>query len=573
MKNQELAKIFDRIADILEFKGDLVFKVNAYRRAARALEGLSWDVADLAAKGELEEIPGIGRAIAEKIEEYLKTGRLSKLSQLEKTVPSALIDLLAIQGLGPKTLALLHRELKVGDRESLRKVLESGRAAQLPGMGPKKAENILKGLELFAAGQQRLFLGLAYPIAREIAELLKRKLGTELVMPAGSLRRMQETVGDIDILAAHTDGRKAVEAFVSLPLAARVLSAGETKASILTETGLQIDLRVVEEKSFGAALQYFTGSKEHNVRLREMARKKGLTLSEYGVFRLKDNRFAAGRSEEEVYAKLDLPFIPPELREDQGEIQAALDNKLPRLVEIKDIRGDLHVHSDWSDGHSSIQELAAAARKRGYSYLAICDHSPSASYAGGLTPEKLAEQIDFIKRFNAKHGCQHFRILSGCEVDVRPDGSLDLPDTLLSKLDLVVASIHSAFTKNVTVRLIRACRHPQVDIIGHPTGRLISKREGYQGLDLETVLREAAKTGTALEINSYHERLDLNDQNARRAAELGCRLAVNTDSHSAEHLWMMELGVGVARRAWLEKKHVINCLPPGKLGKKHSSVK
>lgn len=568
MKNQELARIFDRIADILEFRGDLVFKVNAYRRAARALEGLSADAADLAATGALECIPGIGKAIAGKVREYLSTGQVARLAELERTVPADLIDLLAVQGLGPKTLALLHRELGVKDRQGLRKALESGRAAELPGMGPKKAENILKGLELFNAGQQRLFLGQAYPLAREIAGRLRELLGTERVVPAGSLRRMRETVGDIDILVAHADGRRAVDAFLSLPHVARVLAAGDTKASIISWQGLQVDLRVVERRSYGAAQQYFTGSKEHNVRLRELARKKGMTVSEYGVFSLKGNRWLAGRSEEEVYRKVGLPWIPPELREDQGEIQAALEGRLPRLVGLGDIRGDLHVHSDWSDGHASIGELAAAARARNYGYIAICDHSPSASYAGGLPAEKLQKQIEHIERYNAKHGERNFRVLSGVECDIRPDGTLDLPDRLLAELDVVVASVHSAFTRDVTERMIKACRHPQVDIIGHPTGRLISKREGYQGLDLEAVMREAAATGTALEINSYLERLDLNDRDARRASELGCRLAVNTDSHRASDLWMMELGVGVARRAWLGRKHVINCQPAAKLGKK-----
>ncbi len=567
-KNRELAKIFDRIADILEFKGDLVFKVNAYRRAARSLEGLSVGADEMAANGTLEDVPGIGKAIAEKIREYLSTGQMAKLAELERSMPAGLIDLLAIQGLGPKTLALLHRKLGVKDRNDLRQALESGRAAELHGMGPKKAQNILKGLELFNEGQGRLFLGLAWPLAMAIVEQLKGSLGTPKIVPAGSLRRMRETVGDIDILVCHRDGWSAVKAFTSLPQAARVLAEGGTKGSILTPEGLQVDLRVVDERSFGAALQYFTGSKEHNVRLRELARKKGMTVSEYGVFRIRGKRWLAGRSEEEVYACLGLPWIPPELREDQGEIQAALDGRLPRLVEIGDIAGDLHVHSDWSDGHSSIEELAAAARARSYRYMAICDHSPSASYAGGLTPAKLTEQIQLIKRHNAKQGTRSFRLLSGVECDIRPDGSLDLPDRLLAELDVVVASVHSAFTRDVTGRMIRACRHPHVDIIGHPTGRLITKREGYQGLDLKAVMRAAAETGTALEINSYSERLDLNDLEARRASELGCRLAVSTDSHRASDLWMMELGVGVARRAWLEKKDVINCRPAAKLGKK-----
>lgn len=558
MKNQELADIFNRIADIMEYRGDLVFKINAYRRAARALEGLSQDIAQLARSDELEKIPGIGRAIAAKIREYLNTGRMAKYEEVSASVPRELIDLLQIQSLGPKTLALLNRRLGVNDLPSLIQALDSGEVERLPGMGTKKVENLRLGVKNFRQGRERLFLGQAYPLARSLVSQLRELLKTDKVAAAGSLRRMRETVGDIDILVCHEDGQQAIEAFLSLPLAARVLGRGETKASVLTDQGLQVDLRVVPAKSYGAALQYFTGSKEHNVRLREMARKQGLTISEYGVFRIKGNRYLGGQQEDDIYRLLGLPWIPPELREDRGEIQAALEGRLPRLVELQDIQGDLHVHSDWSDGHSSIEELAQTARERGYRYLAICDHSASASYAGGLSSAKLLKQMEYIKRFNAKQKASNFRLLCGTECDIRLDGSLDLPDSLLAKLDIVVASIHSAFTKDVTRRLQAACRHPLVDIIGHPTGRLISKRDGYQGLDLEAVMREAAATGTALELNSYYERLDLNDLHCKRAAELGCLLAINTDSHRSQDLWMMELGVGTARRAWLTTKNIFN---------------
>lgn len=558
MKNQELADIFNRIADIMEYRGDLVFKINAYRRAARALEGLSQDIAQLARSDELEKIPGIGRAIAAKIREYLNTGRMAKYEEVSASVPRELIDLLQIQSLGPKTLALLNRRLGVKDLPSLIQALDSGEVERLPGMGTKKVENLRLGVKNFRQGRERLFLGQAYPLARSLVSQLRELLKTDKVAAAGSLRRMRETVGDIDILVCHEDGQQAIEAFLSLPLAAKVLGRGETKASVLTDQGLQVDLRVVPAKSYGAALQYFTGSKEHNVRLREMARKQGLTISEYGVFRIKGNRYLGGQQEDDIYRLLGLPWIPPELREDRGEIQAALEGRLPRLVELQDIQGDLHVHSDWSDGHSSIEELAQTARERGYRYLAICDHSASASYAGGLSSAKLLKQMEYIKRFNAKQKASNFRLLCGTECDIRLDGSLDLPDSLLAKLDIVVASIHSAFTKDVTRRLQAACRHPLVDIIGHPTGRLISKRDGYQGLDLEAVMREAAATGTALELNSYYERLDLNDLHCKRAAELGCLLAINTDSHRSQDLWMMELGVGTARRAWLATKNIFN---------------
>ena len=565
MKNLELAGIFDRIADILEFRGDLVFKVNAYRRAARTLEGMAEDVEAVRRQGRLRELPGIGSAIADKIAEYLDTGTMAKYQEVKKLFPAGLIDLLQVQGLGPKTLALLHRELKVRDQAGLRKVLESGAAARLPGMGAKKVVNILKGLEHYQAGRERLFLGQAYPIAADIVRQLRTLLKTDKVVPAGSLRRMKETIGDIDILACHKNGRKAVEAFTALPQARQVLASGDTKGSIITAEGLQVDLRVVDGRSFGAALQYFTGSKQHNVRLRELAKAKGLKVSEYGVFSVRGNRYLAGRDERDVYRKLGLDWIPPEIREDRGEIEDALRGRLPSLVELADIRGDLHVHSDWSDGRSSIEDLATAAKELGYKYIAICDHSRAASYAGGLSADKMAKQIEHIRRYNSKHGTGNFKLLSGSEVDIRPDGSLDFPDRLLAKLDVVVASVHSAFTRDVTERLIKACRNPNVDIIGHPTGRLISKRDGYQGLDLEAVMKEAAATGTALEINSFYDRLDLNDANCRRARDLGCKIAIDTDSHHVDHLWMMELGVGVARRGWLGKKDVINCLPADKL--------
>jgi DNA polymerase (family 10) len=573
MKNQELADIFNRIADILEYRGDLVFKINAYRRAARAIEGLSQDIAQLAQSDRLETIPGIGRAIAEKIREYLATGRMAKYEEVSASVPRELIDLLQIQSLGPKTLALLHRRLGVKDLDSLIEALDSGQVEKLPGLGAKKVENLRQGIKHYRQGRERMFLGRAYPLAASIVSQLKERLKTQRVAAAGSLRRMRETIGDIDILVCHRDGPRAIDAFLSLPLAARILGRGETKASILTDEGLQVDLRVVPERSYGAALQYFTGSKEHNVRLREMARKQGLTISEYGIFKIKGNRYLGGQEEADIYRRLGLPWIPPELREDRGEIQAALENRLPRLVELNDIRGDLHVHSDWSDGHSTIEELAQAAEDRGYRYLAICDHSTSASYAGGLSPEKLQKQMAYIERFNVKNKTRKLRVLTGVECDIKPDGTLDLPDDLLRKLDIVVASIHSAFTQNVTARMISACRHPLVDIIGHPTGRLISKRDGYQGLDLEAVMRQAAATGTALEINSYFERLDLNDLQAKRAVELGCRLAINTDSHRVQDLWMMELGVGTARRAWLTPKDILNCSDMKKLLSKRERKK
>ncbi|HTY08489.1 MAG TPA: DNA polymerase/3'-5' exonuclease PolX, partial [Candidatus Edwardsbacteria bacterium] len=550
MKNQELSQIFGRIADILEFQGALVFKVNAYRRAARALDELGEDIEQVSRDGRLREVPGIGSAIAAKIGEYLATGRMAKYDEVQQQVPAALIDLLRVQGLGPKTLALLHRELGVKDLASLQRALASGKATTLPGMGEKKAGNLVNGIAQLQQGSGRMLLGLALPVAREIVDHLRSALRAKLIAPAGSLRRMKETVGDIDILVCHRDGRKVVDVFTGLPRAARVLARGDTKGSIVTREGLQIDLRVVEQNSWGAALQYFTGSKDHNVRLRELARARGMTINEYGIFRVKGNNYLGGKTEDEIYATLGLPLFPPELREDRGEIQASRGKKLPRLVELRDIKGDLHCHSDWSDGSSSIEQMAQAAIARGYRYIAICDHSASASYAGGLKPARLRQQMAAIDKLNARFKNSKFQILKGSEVDIRTDGTLDFPDELLEKLDIAVASVHSGFSKDVTKRMIAACRNPHVTIIAHPTGRLIGRREGYQGLDLEAVMLEAARTGTALEVNSFMDRLDLNDVHCRRARELGCRLAIDTDSHGTEHLWMMELGVGTARRGW-----------------------
>ncbi|MFH1562029.1 MAG: DNA polymerase/3'-5' exonuclease PolX [Nitrospirota bacterium] len=554
IKNTQIANIFNRMADILEFKGENSFKINAYRNAARVIQNLTEDIEILANEGKLREIPGVGEGIAKKIDEYIKTGRMTRYEEVKTEIPESLIDLSGIQGLGPKTLMLIYRELGIKNLLDLQRAIENGSLAKLPQMGEKKVENIKQGVKLFQASRERILLGFALPEVWGLIEELQKFPEVTKISPAGSLRRSKETVGDIDILI--TGGNKTIDYFVHLPQVKSILSAGETKGSIITEDGMQVDVRVVEEDSFGAALQYFTGSKAHNIKLREMAKKKGLKLNEYGVF--KGEEKIAGKSEEDVYAALNLPWIPPEIREDSGEIEAAINHNLPKLVQPDDIQGDLHVHTNWSDGSSSIEEMALYAKSLGYKYIAICDHSQSVKYAGGLTEDELLRQIEDIAELNGK--LSGIRILAGSEVDIKQDGTLDYPDWILEKLDIVVVAVHIGFKHNVTERICRAMEHPLVDIIAHPTGRLISSREGYI-IDLEKILEKASQTKTVLEINSYYERLDLNDINCKRASELGCRFAIDTDSHHLQHLWMMKLGVGVARRAWLSKDLIINTQP------------
>lgn len=555
MKNEAIATIFEKMADILEFQGEITFKVNAYRKASRVIKDLQEDIETVWQEGRLRELPGIGEALVKKIDEFITTGAISKYEEISRGVASELLNLLNIQNLGPKTLALAHKQLRVNNVQDLIKVIEDGSLAQLPGMGPKKVDNINRGLQFFLSAQQRISIGKAVPIVEEIIYQLQKKIDIRKISPAGSLRRMKETVGDIDILAAADLPQKVIAAFISLPLVDDVFAAGETKASIrIKPDGLQVDLRVVTTDSFGAALQYFTGSQAHNIKLRSLAKKQSLKISEYGVFRGAEK--LAGDSEAEVYHAVGLDWIPPEMREDRGEIELAAASELPLLVEMQDILGDLHVHSNYSDGHATIRELIDQARKSGYQYLAICDHSRSARYAGGLSVEKLLEQIKEIDDINRSY--PDFKVLKGTEVDILTDGSLDYPNEILSKLDLVVASIHSAFTKDTTGRILKAMQNPFVDVIGHPTGRLISQRGGYE-IDLNLIFEQAREWGGAFEINSYPDRLDLSDANAQRAAEKGIMLVINTDAHEPGQLQLMRYGLGTARRAWLTKNNVLNC--------------
>ena len=561
-QNVKIAQMFDAIADVLEFKGEMVFRVNAYRRASRVLQDLREDVTVLWKDGRLRGVPGIGEGLAEKIEEYLSTGKMKRHEEITKGVPSSLIELLRIQGLGPKTLALANKRLRVETLEDLKRVIENGSLEELPGMGPKKVENIKKGIQLFVASKERMSIGVALPIAERIIGELQKAAGVKRISVAGSLRRCRETIGDIDILCDGKDGAEIIRKFRELPSVAQVLAAGETKGSIVVEGGVQVDLRVVEPDSYGAALQYFTGSKAHNVRVREIAKKKGLKVSEYGVFRGKKR--IGGRDEEDIYRAIGIPMMPPEIREDWGEIEAAEKGELPELVEPLDIKGDFHVHSKYSDGIASIADIAGKAVSMGYKYVAICDHSKSAKYAGGMETAVLLRQLEEIKKVNAGLVNRGLRVLAGVEVDIKANGTLDFPDDLLEKLDVVVASIHSGFKQRVTERIVAAMKNPRVHIIGHPTGRLISRREGYD-IDLDRLMEAARDTGTALEINAYYDRIDLSDLNCRKAKELGVSLAIGTDSHRVEQLEFMKFGLGAARRGWLEKRDLLNTLPVTRL--------
>jgi len=558
MKNREVAALFDRIADALEIKGESGFKVVAYRKASRTLQDLTEDIETVAREGRLESIPGIGSGLAGKIKEYLETGRMTKYGEVMKGVPESLLGLLEIQGLGGKTIHLMHETLGVNGLEDLKRVIADGSLAGLYGMGEKKVENIRKAMETRDRVAERISICGAAGVADDVIAYLAKAPGISRVSAAGSLRRMRETVGDIDILACGKDGAAIIGHFVRHPDAVRVLAEGATKGSIVVRAGdteRQVDLRIVKPAEYGAALLYFTGSKAHNIRLRGLAKDRGLKISEYGVFR-GARRLAAGE-EEDCYRVLGMPWIPPEMREDRGEIELAMAGRLPRLLAASDVKGDLHVHTRASDGNLSLAEIVSLSRRMGYSYVAICDHSQAARYARGLGADRLLAEIKEIEALNRTLG--GFRLLMGSEVDILADGSLDFPDELLGRLDFVVAAVHSGFKKNVTQRMVKALANPHVRTIAHPTGRLISRREGYD-VDVDRVIEAAAKHGKALELNAYPDRLDLDEHNLKKAKERGVRITLGTDTHFAEGLAMMRFGVGIARRAWLERGDVLNSL-------------
>jgi len=551
--------MFDDIADILEIKQGNPFKIRAYRKAALNLHGFSRDLEELSHK-ELLEIPGVGEDLAAKIEEYLRTGSMSSYQQLKGEIPAGVFALLAVPGLGPRTAKTIYDQTGVTSLEELERAATEHRLAGIRGIQQKTEENILKGIAAVKRGRERQPLGRMLPAALDLVQALTGRAGVERIEIAGSIRRRRESVKDIDIVATSPDPAGVMDAFVALPQVEGVTMHGLTRSSVTIRDGVQVDLRVVEPESFGAALAYLTGSKPHNVRLREMALKRGLKINEYGIFREEDEERLGGQEEEDVYRLVGLPFIPAVLREDRGEVEAAAAGRLPRLIELSDLRGDLHVHSKWSDGAHNLAQIAAAARDRGLSYLALTDHSKGLGIARGLSVERLMEQGEEVAAFNREQ--KDFRVLRGTEMDIGLDGSLDFPDEVLKKLDIVVAALHSGFNQTreqLTARVVAAMRNPWVSVVAHPTGRLIGEREAYD-LDMEQVLRVAKETGTALEINSYPLRLDLNDVQVRRAKELGVALVISSDLHVLSQFETLHYGVSVAQRGWLEKGDVLNTL-------------
>ncbi|MCB0103239.1 MAG: DNA polymerase/3'-5' exonuclease PolX [Anaerolineales bacterium] len=566
MNNKQLANVFTLIANLLEIKGEIIYKTLAYRKAAESLESLGREASEYWKEGKLADIPGVGKAIAEKIDELLSTGKLEFLEKVKTEVPESLAGWLQVQSLGPKKIALIWKTLNITTLAELETAAKEGKLRDLPGMGAKSETAILEGIAALSRRSGRLPLGRAYPLAQEIVSVLKSVKGVVDAQPAGSLRRMRSTVGDLDILVAAKDSMAVMEAFVNLKGVERVLGKGDTKASIEFFDGVRAQIWVHPPEKFGTALQYSTGSKDHNVKLRQIALDQGLSLSEHALTKTKGKGEILCATEEEVYKTLGLQYVPPELREDRGEVEAAKANKLPKLIQLKDIKTDLHMHSTYSDGKLSMLEMAQAAIRRGLKVIAFTDHSVSLGVANGLSIERHKQQAAEIKKIQKQLG-DKILILHGSEVEIKADGSLDYPDEFLASLDLVVASLHSSLRQpreKVTQRLLNAIRNPHVDIIGHPTGREIPDREGAD-LDMEVILPAAAESGVALEINAHPSRLDLDDALARRAKDLGVLISINTDSHAGDGFDVLHYGIATARRAWLEPKNVLNTWTPKKL--------
>ncbi|MGZ5514926.1 MAG: DNA polymerase/3'-5' exonuclease PolX [Candidatus Aminicenantales bacterium] len=558
--NNDVAEIFDELADLLEINGENQFRVRAYRNAARTVAGLSRSVADLAAEEKgLDGIPGIGKDLADKIRTIVATKKLPVLEEMKKELPASLSTLMRVRGLGPKRIALLYKELRVASLEDLKRTAAEGKIRELPGFSEKTEQAILDGVgqtKVTERGPERFKRAVAEQIVTPLFEDLEKVNGVEKIAIAGSYRRSAETVGDVDILAAAERSADIMDRFIHYDDVSKILAEGETKASVLLRGGLQVDLRVVPPESFGAALHYFTGSKAHNIAVRLMGVKRKLKVNEYGVFRGK--KMIAGRTEEEIYKLFGMPYIEPELREDRGELQAAAKGRLPHLVRLEDIKGDLHAHTKTTDGHFTAGEMAEAAKKLRYDYLAITDHSKRVTMAHGLDAAGLAKSIKEIDKLNAK--LKGITLLKSIECDILADGALDLPDSILRELDLVLCSIHYNFNltkEKQTARVLRAIDNPFVNIFCHPSGRLINERPAYE-IDLEKVMRAAVERGCYLELNAHPDRLDLDDVHCQMARELGLKIALSTDAHSLDELALMRFGIGQARRGWLEPADVIN---------------
>jgi len=566
VKNREIAEIFETIADLLEIKGETVFRIVAYRRAGEALRSLGRDVNNVREEGGLESIPGVGKAIAAKIDELLRTDHLEFYDKLTADVPPGLADVLKVGGVGPKTASRFWKELGITAIDELEQAAKKGKLRQLSGIGERSEARILENIiALKRQHTGRVLLGEAWTTAQKLLSRLREIEGVQRAEEAGSLRRMRETVGDLDLLVGAENIPLVIQTFIAFPEIDRVLAQGETKASVELIDGFRVQLWVHQPERFGSALQHATGSQGHNVRLREAAQKVGLSLSEHGYQDQEGGKIFCP-DEEEVYAVLGLSWIPPALREDRGEIKAAKEGELPQLVELEDLRGELHTHSMWSDGKSTIIEMAEAAIELGMEYLVISDHSHSLGIAGGLSIEDLRAQRAEIKRVQKKIG-KKLTLLQGCEVEILANGELDYPDEVLQELDIVIASVHTSLRQQreqVTERLLRSIKNPHVDIIAHLTGRLIGKRDPAD-LDIEAILRAASENDVVLEINSNPERLDLKDTHARRALDLGCRLAINTDAHHTDHFAFRRFGVGTAQRAWAEAPSIVNTWPLDRL--------
>jgi len=568
MKNKLVADIFREIAKLLELKGENPFRIRAYEKAAQNIESLAQDVETLTKENKLTSLPGIGQDLANKIKEIIKTGTLTQYEKLKKEVPKGLLEMMEIPGLGSKTVKLIYEKLKIDSIGKLEEAAKSGKLRKLDGIREKTEENILKGIGLLKKGRERTPLYLGLKIVEGFLQPLKQMKEVEKIEVAGSVRRRRETIRDIDILIVSKNPPKVMDKFVSLSYVREVLAKGETKSSVRAgENEIQVDLRVVDRESFGSALMYFTGSKAFNIKLRQLAIKDGYKINEYGVFTLtkgKEKKIA-GRTEEEIFKLFKMPFIAPELREDRGEVELALKNKLPKIIDRKDIKGDLHVHSKYSDGTSTIRDIAIYAEKMGYQYVGICDHSQGLKVAGGVSIKDVYNKIEEVRKLNRQ--LKKIKVLCGTEVDILNDGSLDYPDSVLKELDLVIAAIHSGFKQSqhqLTKRIVSACKNKYVHIIAHPTGRLFGVRDSYE-IDFDEILKVARDYQVALELNCFPQRLDLNDINCMRARTKKVKIALGTDAHILDQMLTIDLGVSVARRGWLEKEDVLNCWSLDKL--------
>lgn len=559
-QNEAVAELLERIGDLLSLKGESPFRIRAYNEAARAIGAMTEDVDDLYQAGHLTEISGIGESLAAKIAEYLETGRLHYYEELRRQVPQAEADLLEVPSVGPARARLLFERLGIKGAGDLERAAQEHRLQELPGFGAKLEERIGREVMRVRQRARRMLLGMALPAAEEVVQLLRACPAVREIEPAGSLRRVRETIGDIDILVSSERPAEVADAFTALPIVKEILSKGPSRSSVLIAQDVQIDLRILAPDEYGSGLQYFTGSKDHNIALRSLAIRRGWKLSEYGLFD-QEGRLIAGRTEGEIYQALGLQVIPPELRENRGEIEAAQQQHLPTLVEVGDVKGDLHVHTSWSDGHDPAERMVEASIARGYEYIALTDHSRALKVAHGLSVERVHEQRRLIDQLNERYA--PFRILHGTEVDVLPDGELDYPDEVLAEFDIVTASVHRALgqpAERMTARIVRALRNPYVDVLNHPTGRLLLRRAAYD-VDMKAIMQAARENGVALEIDGQPQRLDLDDIWSRQAQEAGLLLACNSDAHAVRHLEYMRYAVATARRGWVQPASILNCLP------------